>query len=104
MRDLMSDLKEGMFLFVVWFGVMASLAIALAITAIAEMLPWIILAGAAGVCAIIGTTTACIIKLRQSRQPQSPPPIYYIQDHGEYIQLPRSAHKELSSGKKTRTP
>jgi hypothetical protein len=79
----MKDLRESMFIFLAQLAFAAILAAALAITAIAQSLPWIILAGSLGLCLIIVTVTGCILKLRR----RSAPPVVYILQPGQSPQL-----------------
>lgn len=68
----MKDFKESLVLGLIQLGLITALAVALAITAIAQMLPWIILAGALGICLIMGTATVCRIAIYRTRQERLP--------------------------------
>lgn len=61
----MQDFKESLLLMVLQIGFVALLGLTLAITAIAQALPWIILAGAVGLCLVSITVTGCIIWVRR---------------------------------------
>lgn len=98
----MQDFKESLLLMVLQMGFVALLGLALAITAIAQALPWIILAGAVGLCLISITVTGCVIWIRRRQAKQLPPPVVYIIQPGEPPRLldSRQAEALLEAGKR----
>lgn len=59
--------REGIICLLLNMGFMGALGIALAISAVAEMLPWIILAAAVGGSVLTWTITRCILMLRSGQ-------------------------------------